>query len=152
MKIHTTNLTAFTFFIVSLIFVNQVLAGKVATPETLPGVQTVDVDWVKANMDSATIVDTRKKAVYVLGHIPGSLNIFYKVKSDKTPDADLSKDRFDLSKLSQEKNSKIIVYCHAEFCWNSYKAAQQMLAAGYTNLYWFRGGFPAWESAGNPVE
>lgn len=152
MKRQYTPLAACVLVFTSLFFVNPATADKVATPETLQGVETVNVDWVKANMDSAVLVDTRKKAVYVRGHIPGAINIPYKIKSAMSADADLSEDRFDLAKLPQDKSSKIIVYCHAEYCWNSYKAAQKISDAGYAKVYRFRDGYPAWESAGYPVE
>ena len=152
MKRSFNTFTTFSFVFFNLLLANPAIAEKVATPETLTSVETVTVDWVKANLDSSFLVDTRKKAVYAKGHIPGAINIPYKIKSPLTADADLSADRFDIDKLPQDKAAKIIVYCHAEYCWNSYKASRKMSDAGYSQIYRFRDGYPAWEGAGLPVE
>lgn len=45
----------------------------------------------------------------------------------------------------------IIVYCSDPQCWLSYNAALRAIAAGYTNVYWYRGGITAWQMAGLPV-
>lgn len=42
----------------------------------------------------------------------------------------------------------IIIYCSDPMCWLSYNAALRAIAAGYTNVYWYRGGIQAWQMAG----
>ena len=45
----------------------------------------------------------------------------------------------------------IVLYCSDPMCWMSYNAALRAVAAGYTNVYWYRGGLQAWQMAGLPV-
>lgn len=45
----------------------------------------------------------------------------------------------------------IILYCADPHCWLSYNATLRVVAAGYTNVYWYRGGITAWQMAGFPV-
>lgn len=45
----------------------------------------------------------------------------------------------------------IVLYCSDPMCWMSYNAALRTIAAGYTNVYWYRGGLKAWQMAGLPV-
>ncbi|HBU15127.1 MAG TPA: hypothetical protein DEF16_10190 [Gemmobacter sp.] len=42
----------------------------------------------------------------------------------------------------------VILYCSDPMCWLSYNAALRVVAAGYTNVYWYRGGLHAWQMAG----
>ncbi len=50
-----------------------------------------------------------------------------------------------------QKNVPIVVYCSDPMCWLSYNAALRAIAAGYTNVYWYRGGLQAWQMAGLPT-
>lgn len=45
----------------------------------------------------------------------------------------------------------IIVACSDPFCWLSYNAGLRAIAAGYRNVYWYRGGHQAWKLAGLPL-
>ncbi|QBK29328.1 rhodanese-like domain-containing protein [Roseitalea porphyridii] len=45
----------------------------------------------------------------------------------------------------------IIIYCSDPMCWLSHNAALRAIAAGYTNVYWYRGGLQAWQMAGLKV-
>jgi PQQ-dependent catabolism-associated CXXCW motif protein len=46
------------------------------------------------------------------------------------------------------KDMPIILYCQSTQCWMSYNAALRAIAAGYTNVLWYRGGIEAWRAAG----
>ncbi len=45
-----------------------------------------------------------------------------------------------------------IFFCAGSECWESYNAVLRADAAGYSNLYWYRGGLASWASAGLPME
>ena len=45
----------------------------------------------------------------------------------------------------------IVVYCSDPMCWLSYNAGLRTIAAGYPNVYWYRGGLKAWQMAGLPL-
>ena len=46
------------------------------------------------------------------------------------------------------KGAAIVVYCSDPMCWLSYNAGLRTVSAGYTNVYWYRGGLQAWQMAG----
>ena len=50
------------------------------------------------------------------------------------------------------KDAPIVLYCQSSYCWMSYNAALRAIAAGYTNVLWYRGGIEAWKAAGLPVQ
>lgn len=128
-------------------------AATPLTPPDLPGVMVVTAAQARDLMAKGVlIVDTRVASEYVEQHIKGAINIPYKEKSAKSPDFDPKLDRFDLSKLPADKNTPIIFYCNAGECWKSYKSSKTALKAGYTKVYWLRGGIPEWKDNGLPVE
>ena len=50
-------------------------------------------------------------------------------------------------KLPADKAAQLIFACNGAECWKSYKASHAAIQAGYTRVYWFRGGLPEWRSA-----
>ncbi len=46
----------------------------------------------------------------------------------------------------------IVVFCSDPQCWLSYNAALRTINAGYTQVYWYRGGLQAWQMAGLPMQ
>ena len=47
-----------------------------------------------------------------------------------------------------DRGQTIVLYCSDPNCWLSYNATLRVVAAGYTNVYWYRGGLQAWQMAG----
>jgi rhodanese-related sulfurtransferase len=50
-----------------------------------------------------------------------------------------------------DRTAQLVVFCHDGTCPMSYEMASQAVAAGYTNVYWYRGGINAWMAAGLPT-
>jgi len=50
-----------------------------------------------------------------------------------------------------DKNAELVFGCNGPECWKSFKAGTAAMKAGYKKVYWFRGGFPEWRSAGFDV-
>ncbi len=44
------------------------------------------------------------------------------------------------------KEAPLILYCSSIHCWMSYNAALRAIHAGYTNVFWYRGGLEAWNT------
>jgi len=123
------------------------------TPQSLPGATRVDAAKAKALMaGGATLIDARVANEYAEAHIKNATSVPYKEKSVKDVSYDPSADSFDISKLPSDKNAPLIFACNGAECWKSYKAAKAAVKAGYKKVYWFRDGFPAWKSAGFPIE
>lgn len=123
------------------------------SPEVLPGASIPTAEEVKRLMaQKVPLFDVRPQAHYREAHIPGAVNVPYQMNSPKEVDYDDSVDRFELGKLPKDKNAPMIFQCNGAECWYSYKAARYMVKRGYTKVYWFRTGLPAWKAAGYPVQ
>ncbi len=117
------------------------------TPLTVPGAKTLLTSDLKALLkDNSKLV-----LIDILGEkkmIPGALSL------PGAGSAELAapvKDKFDkvLSTLSRgDKAAPIVFYCHHSRCWWSYNAALHALAAGFTQVNWYRGGIDAWVASG----
>jgi rhodanese-related sulfurtransferase len=123
------------------------------TPTTLAGVKVVSAEEAKKLQDSGVpLIDTRVAAEYAEKTAKGAKSVPYKEKSAKEVGFDASKDDFDLTKLPSDKSAPIVFFCNAGECWKSYKASVVAQKAGYTKIYWMRGGFPEWASKGLPTQ
>ena len=113
-----------------------------ATPEHVPGATTVDAAAAKALFDKeAAFVDLRKENVWNGGRIPGAIWMdFKKAFNEQALGAEV------------DKGEKVVFYCSGVRCPRSSKAAAKALTWGYGQVYYFRDGFPAWKTAGYPVE
>ena len=117
-------------------------ASAEVSPGTIDGATTVDAAHAKALFDKgAVFIDVRKDSDWDAGRIPGAHHIELKsVYSAAT-----------LGKAA-DKSAEVVVYCNGEKCLRSSKASAQAVGWGFTKVYYFRDGMPAWESAGFPVE
>jgi len=50
-----------------------------------------------------------------------------------------------------DKTRPMVFFCASAQCWLSYNAALRAVAAGYSSVYWYRGGIDAWIAAGLPT-
>ena len=117
------------------------------SPTSVDGATTVDS--AKAHelwKARAWFVDPRKPEQYEAGRIPGALNIEY---DPGTPNQQLTADS-----LAAEvpKNEAVVFYCNAEGCDRSSWGAALAAEWGWTEVYYYRDGFPGWTKAGYPVE
>jgi rhodanese-related sulfurtransferase len=142
------------FALISMVFTPTVYgAPPPETPASLGKVTVVTAEkaW-ELTQKGVLIVDARVAHEYVDERIKGAVSIPYKEQSEKRIDYDPSLDSFDLSKLPPNKSTPIIFYCNAGQCWKSYKASKAAVRAGYTKIYWLRGGIPEWKEKKFPVE
>jgi rhodanese-related sulfurtransferase len=123
------------------------------TPSSLAGVKVVSAEEAKKLQDSGVpLIDTRVAAEYAEKTAKGAKSVPYKEKSEKAVGFDASKDDFDLTKLPADKAAAMVLFCNAGECWKSYKAAIAAQKAGYSKIYWLRGGFPEWSAKGLPTQ
>jgi PQQ-dependent catabolism-associated CXXCW motif protein len=52
---------------------------------------------------------------------------------------------------ANDKSRQLVFFCASSQCWLSYNAALRAVAAGYTQVYWYRGGIDAWMEADLPT-
>ncbi len=130
------------FFIalVFSVFVSVAVAGE--APMKVAGATTVDAAAAKALFDSgALFVDPRRESEFEAGRIPDAVSLELKKKfNEESLAAELKKDE------------PVVFYCNGSKCLRSSKAAAKAVGWGYSKVYYFRGGFPAWKAAGYPVE
>ena len=122
------------------------------TPSQLPGVKMVTASEVVAmSQKGVPIVDVRLAKEYNEKHIRGAQSIPYAEKSLKDVAFDPALDEW-AGPEKLDKTKPVIFHCNGAECWKSYKAAKVATSKGFTTVYWFRGGFPEWESSGLAVD
>ncbi len=122
------------------------------TPSELSGVQRVDARAAYDLADKgAKLVDVRTEKEYGARHARGAVNLPYVEKSHKVIDYDATQDKFaGLATLN--KGDALIFYCNGAECWKSFKASKAARDAGYSRVYWLRGGLPEWVAQGLPTQ
>jgi adenylate cyclase len=107
------------------------------------GATKVNVAKAKGLHDrgNATFIDVRASVDFAAGHIPGAINLSLVTGLSKP----------NLSAVIG-KDDEVVFSCHGEHCPYSAYASAKVLAWGFTHVYYFAGGFPAWQEAGYPVE
>lgn len=117
-------------------------AGKEPAPETVHGAETISVEKAKSLFDKGVVfVDVRKDKDWDAGRIPGAVHIE-------------SKKAFTDASLGEvaKKDQEIVLYCNGPKCHRSYNSTVKAVDWGYSKVYYYRDGFPSWQSAGLPVE
>lgn len=136
--IHTT-LT----LLITTLFAITAAAGEIQ-PMSFPNVTTVTAEQLLElvdNEDNLVIVDSRTRGDYEKGHIP---DVTYLINTETNADT--------LSQVLPGKDTPVCFYCNGPKCARSGEAAQQAVAAGYSRVYWLRGGIAEWTEKGYPIE
>ena len=133
----------FAFFL-SLIFSSTLIAGeKPYAPETMPGATIISaeevIEMILANPE-LIVIDSRKKTEYIKGHIEGAINI---LNTELGPE--------ELEFIVPDRNTALLFYCNGVRCLRSSDSITRAVDWGYTNLFWFRGGWKEWTEKRLPV-
>ncbi len=122
------------------------------TPATIPGALVVTTMELKAMLER----DPRPFLIDVLSGpahrtLPGALWLHNGGLGDF--DATEEKRYLDTVALlsGHDKSRQLVFFCSSAQCWLSYNSALRAARAGYTNVYWYRGGIEAWRAAGFPT-
>jgi len=117
--------------------------AKEDTPESLDGTTKVSaeklIDLLQSSPD-LVVIDSRKPSDRAKGFIEGSVAL---------PNTDTNEA--SLAKHIKNKSTPIAFYCNGIKCGRSYAASKIAIKLGYTNIYWFRGGWDEWIQKGLPV-
>ncbi len=115
----------------------------VDSPATIEGSKLVNAEQL------IQVVDEVKGLIIVDSRIPGDRKQGYIEGSLSLPDVETNCD--SLAKvLPGGKAGPVLFYCNGVKCGRSAKAVAIALKCGYTNIYWFRGGFEEWLAKGYP--
>ena len=126
----------------SIVFSSQSIAEDKVSPMTIDGATTVTTDEAKKLFDQgALFVDVRRDSDWEVGRVQDAIHLN-------------SKSNFNEANLLKElkKDEPAIFYCNGEKCMRSSNTAAQAVSWGFTKVYYYRDGFPAWKKAGLPSE
>lgn len=123
------------------------------TPSEIKGVQRVTAQQaLDLAGKGARLIDVRTEREFKLRSARGAVLAPYGEKSLKAIDFDPKLDNFGaFLKLNLPKNEPVVFFCNGAECWKSYKASIVARDAGYTQVYWLRGGIPEWTAQGLPT-
>ncbi|MCF6257882.1 MAG: rhodanese-like domain-containing protein [Gammaproteobacteria bacterium] len=113
-----------------------------AAPESIEATVNVNAEEfieLVENNPELVIIDSRIRGDRIQGFIEGAISL---------PDTDTTCD--SLSKIIRKKETASLFYCNGIKCIRSSKAIKIALNCGYSNIYWFRGGFGEWLEKGYP--
>lgn len=116
--------------------ITRVMSDYFRARDELEAVSRKDL-LARLEAGSVTLLDVRPQDEFVLGHLPGALNI---------PLAELEKR---LSELPMGR--EIIAYCRGPYCVLSFDAVALLRARGY-QIHRLEDGYPEWKAAGLPVD
>jgi rhodanese-related sulfurtransferase len=122
------------------------------TPLELPGGHIVTTAEVRILIEQGDIflADCRSPFNYGKGHLPGARPLEYQLNYHRDDEGGDMKFH-NLNKLPENRKTILIFYSHGTTGWKSYRAAAAAIAAGYTQVHWYRGGIQAWLDAGHPL-
>ncbi len=118
-------------------------AAKEGVPAAIDGTTRVSAEEVVSlvgEMPELIIIDARKPSDYAKGHIEGAVSL---------PNTET--DAESLAKVIPAKGHPVLFYCNGVKCGRSVESARAAVSAGYTNIYWFRGGMEEWQAKAMPV-
>lgn len=124
-----------TFLVLSLL-TRISTADEYISPPAIDGSTVINAEQLiqlAQETDGLIIVDSRMPSDRRQGYIPDSINL---------PDTET--DCSSLFHLIYRKNTPVIFYCNGPKCQRSDRAVVIARDCGYTNIYWFRGGFEEW--------
>lgn len=99
---------------------------------------------------SAIVLDARPHLEYAVSHIPGAVNVAAK------PGVSASMYISDVAEVGRLVNgdmaARIVLYCNGPYCGKSTRLAEELLAAGYSNVRRYQLGIPVWRALGGVTE
>src|SRR5690554_6669152 len=126
-----------------LMFVSPVSVAK-DSPTDVAGAQTVSVEQARDLwLDGVAFIDPRSLMDWEAGRIPDALHMEMK-KPIYNSDTVLE--------FIGSYDAPVVSYCNSFSCHRAADLAKDMVNWGFTKVYYFRAGYPAWIRANNPFE
>lgn len=121
-------------------------ATLVETDPKTPQISTEELRRILAD-GSAIVLDSRKHAEFVAGHIAGACNVA------PTPGAPPAEYIAAVERLvGGDKSTALVIYCNGQYCKAGRRLSAQLVEAGFTNVRRYQLGIPLWRALGGPVE
>ncbi len=139
MKLLSLKFLLKTAFLLFFLFTCRIsFADDYISPAEIKGSTKIDAESLiklAAEHENLVIIDSRIKSDRRQGYIAGSISL-----------PDTKTDCFSLFQMINRKNTATVFYCNGPKCRRSDRAIAIASECGYTNLYWFRGGFEEWKN------
>lgn len=135
----------------SLALTGSAWAQSPPTPMMAAGVEIVSAHQAERLIGRAAFFELGA-AVQGRGRIKGAVALPYEHRSELATNFDPSQDKFDVSRLPEDKSQAIVFYGDGPAGWTPYKAARIATQAGYKNVKWMREGVNGWRAKGLPLE
>ena len=132
------NSFKFVLLLTFLFIFNISFAEDYTSPEEIEGSTKIDAESLiklARDHDDLVIIDSRIKADRRQGYIADSISL---------PDTETNCT--SLLRVIHRKNTTTVFYCNGPKCRRSDRAIITARECGYTNIYWFRGGFEEWKN------
>ncbi len=119
-----------------------------------PGQRTAEVSTAELRRvladNSAIVLDARPHMEFATSHIPGAVNVA--ARPGVSPSMYVS-DVAEVGRLVGGKTTaSLVLYCNGPYCGKSKRLADDLLAAGYTNVRRYQLGIPVWRALGGVTE
>ncbi|MGC9457082.1 MAG: rhodanese-like domain-containing protein, partial [Halothiobacillaceae bacterium] len=115
--------------------------AKTQSPERIDGTTYVDGPAARALFEQGVLfVDVRVAADYEAGRVPGAINLTVQ----KDPENSLFNEQSLLDVLGGNRATPVVLYCNSTGCLRTARAAQRAVEWGFTNVHYYRLGFPNW--------
>jgi rhodanese-related sulfurtransferase len=112
------------------------------SPMFVSGANSIDVIEAKQLYDRGVVfIDVRDVTDWRIGRIKEAIS----------QDSELRFTEEALNAVIQ-RDEAVVIYCHGSRCLRSSEAVKKAVSWGFTNIYYFRDGFPAWKIAGYPYD
>lgn len=99
---------------------------------------------------SAVVLDARPFREFAISHIPDAVNVAAK------PGVPMSSYVSDVAEIGRilngNKATALVLYCNGPYCGKSKRLADELFAAGYTNVRRYQLGIPVWRALGGVTE
>ena len=123
------------------------------TPASIPGGQVVTTKGLVALVQNRPMPFAMLDAGGGGEALPGAVSAAQAAQPGSFSDA---VQKAFVQQLQQQtggnKQMPLVVYGQSMNSWLAYNAALRAIAAGYTNVLWYRGGIEAWKLAGLPTQ
>ena len=120
------------------------------TPRTIPGavvVSTKDLGQLVTSSPAPLLIDALADSHE--STIPAAVRIPFSGQSGDWNDEIQHRMKVRLDHLTNNNHdAPLVFFCFGAKCWESYNASLRAMHAGYTHVYWYRGGLSSWQAAG----
>ena len=131
----------FKTLVVAIILLFSSLSYASEAPFSVSGAKTIDVGEAKYLYDNgALFLDVRSEDEWAIGHVTGAIHL------------DLASGFEALFSASDdEKGTPVVIYCNSPESLRAAFASAVSVQWGFTNVFFFRGGYFSWMTSDYPT-